>query len=61
MSTKVTLGKEKILDNWFVLIDGAKGKGSEFIKRFVDFVEKSEAPGITFEEVRFFLLVAGSF
>jgi len=54
MSIKVTLGKEKILDSWFVLIDGAKGKGGEVIKRFVDFVEKSRAPGITIEEVKVF-------
>lgn len=31
MSKKITLRKEKILDSWSVLIDGAQGKGQEVL------------------------------
>ncbi len=54
MSKKVVLGKEKILDNWFVLIDGARGRGSDVIKKTLEFIQKSRAPGITVEEVKVF-------
>ena len=30
MSKKVTLGEEKILDSWSVLIEGAQGRANEF-------------------------------
>jgi hypothetical protein len=54
MSKKVVLGKEKVLDRWSVLIDGAKGRGGEVIERTAKYIEDSRAPDLKIERVRVF-------
>ena len=54
MSKKVVLGKEAILDRWSVLIDGARGKGEELMRKTVKYIQNSGAPGLTIERVRVF-------
>lgn len=54
MSKKVTLGKETILDNWFVVVEGAKGRGEEVVKKTVEYIESLKAPNLKIEQVRVF-------
>ncbi|MGF3573721.1 MAG: hypothetical protein ACQXXG_09940 [Candidatus Bathyarchaeia archaeon] len=54
MSKKVVLGKERILDRWSVLVDGAKGNGGEVIEKTVKYIEASKAPDLKLERVRVF-------
>jgi hypothetical protein len=51
MPRKVSLIKQKILDSWSILIEGAQGKGNELIKKAVEYVEKSKAPNVSYEMV----------
>jgi len=51
MSKKVTLGEEKILDSWSVLIDGAQGKAEEFYSTVLKFVEEEKMPNVKAEMV----------
>ena len=48
---KVSLVKQKILDSWSVLIEGAQGRGDELIKKVVEYIEKSKAPNVSAEIV----------
>lgn len=54
MSKKVVLGKERVLDRWSVLIDGAKGKGGEVMDKTVKYIKVSKAPDLRTERVRVF-------
>jgi hypothetical protein len=51
MSRKVSLVKQKILDSWSVLIEGAQGRGEELIRKVVEYIEKSKAPNVRTEMV----------
>lgn len=51
MSKKVTLGEEKILDSWSVLIEGAQGRANEFYNLVMKFVEEQRMPNVRAEMV----------
>ena len=51
MPKKVTLNDEKIVDDWFVSVEGGQGRGLEVYKLTMELIQKSEVPEITAEEV----------
>jgi len=54
MSKRVTLGKEKILDKWSILIENAQEKGGDLIKNTAKFIDEFGIPEIKSEMVQFF-------
>jgi hypothetical protein len=51
MARKVVLRDEKILESWSVLIENAQGKGEDVYAQTSNFIQVSQAPGVTFEMV----------
>jgi len=51
---KLVLREDKILEKWSVLIQNAKGKGSEIVKRITNNVEEANVPGMKAEMAKVF-------
>ncbi len=54
MPQKLKVGKEKILDKWFVLIQNAQGRGQEVIEKTTQLLKQAEAPGVKVDMARVF-------
>lgn len=48
---KIMLGKQAVVDNWSILIEGACDKTEEFYNTVKEFVKESNAPDINMEKV----------
>jgi len=51
---KLVLREDKILEKWSVLIQNAKGKGSEIVRRITNNVEEANVPGMKAEMAKVF-------
>ncbi len=47
----VTLKKEVVVDEWWMLVEGAADKVEQVFKDTEDNIKKSKAPDVTFERV----------
>jgi hypothetical protein len=52
MAKKVTLHKQKILDDWSVMIEGAQGREQEIYQWAAWFIQQSQVPGVRIEMIK---------